>query len=101
MDDAGLLDQPLIWRDTALGEDVLIPMLTRAIGMNLLDHCFDGEVFGVRYKGLPDTPAQLIARGFSIIHSVKNDPNFSEGQIREYFRSARPRTSAPFAKNVG
>jgi hypothetical protein len=103
MNAAGLLDNPLVWRDTALGEDVLLPMLTRAVGMTLLDHCSDGEVFGVRYKGLPNPPEQLITRGFSIIHSVKNDANFTEGQIREFFSIRRelPRTGKPIKKVVG
>jgi hypothetical protein len=94
MGQAGLLAKPLVWLDTALGEDVLVPLLTKAVGMHLLDAAADGEAFGVRYKGLADAPAQLVSRGFSIIHSVKNDPNLTEGQIRDYFRARRERAVA-------
>jgi hypothetical protein len=64
-------------------------MLTKAAGLDLFDACRDGEPFGVRYKGLADAPARLLQRGFSIIHSVKNDVHFSESDIREYFRTLR------------
>jgi hypothetical protein len=89
MEKKGLLADPLIWLHTALGEDVLVPMQTKAAGFGLRDAAADGEPFGIRYRGLPHTPAKLISRGFSIIHSVKNDPNVSEGDVREFFRLRR------------
>ena len=49
----------------------------------------DGEVFGVRYKGLPYEPVILVERGYSVIHSVKNDSRMTEEEIREFFRARR------------
>jgi hypothetical protein len=95
MDKSGLLADPLIWLHTALGEDVLVPMQTKAAGFGLRDAAADGEPFGIRYRGLPDAPAKLISRGFSIIHSVKNDPNVSEGDVREFFRLRRGQSTRP------
>jgi hypothetical protein len=89
MNAAGLFNQPLTWLDTALGEDVLVPMLVKAVGLELHDAAGNGNPFGVRYKGLPDTPAELVSRGYAIIHSVKNDARFSEGEIREFFHWRR------------
>src|SRR5689334_3507393 len=86
---ASALDDPLLWVDTELGEDVLVSLLVKAVGMELVDFCSDGDAFGVRYKGLPDEPARLTARGFSIIHSVKNDTQFTEDEIREFFAQRR------------
>jgi len=83
------LADPLIWLHTALGEDVLVPMQTKAAGFGLRDAATEGEPFGIRYRGLADTLPRLVSRGFSIIHSVKNDPNVSEGEVREFFRVRR------------
>jgi hypothetical protein len=97
MNAASLLNEPLNWLNTALGEDVLVPMLVKAAGLELHDAAGNGDPFGVRYKGLPDTPAELISRGYAIIHSVKNDANFSEGEIREFFRMHRENNKLLFS----
>ena len=89
MHQSGALDDPSLWLDTMLGEDVLLSMLTRWLGKELADFCADGEVFGVRYRGLPDSPQKLVERGFSIIHSTKNDPRVTEADIRGYFQAQR------------
>jgi hypothetical protein len=93
MNSRGLLDDPFHWLDTALGEDVLLAMLVKSVGLELVDFCSDNEPFGVRYRGLADTPQRLVDRGFSIIHSTKNDPNVSESEIRAFFRNRRAHAS--------
>jgi hypothetical protein len=87
--EAGYLRDPLLWLDTSIGEDVLISCLTQAVGKQLVDYCRNNEVFGIRYRGLVDTPDKLLERGFSILHSTKSDPRVSERELREYFRIRR------------
>jgi galactosyltransferase len=86
---AGYLDDPKAWLAIDCPEDVMIGMYTKAVGLKHMNSVAPGEVFGVRYKGLPDEPAKLIEVGYSVIHSVKNDPRMSEEKIREFFRRYR------------
>ena len=85
-----LLNDPFLWLNTDLVEDVMMSMLVRAAGMQLMGFAANGEVFGVLHKGLPDLPARLIERGYGIIHSIRNDSRFSEAEIRDFFRTKRP-----------
>jgi hypothetical protein len=92
----GYLDDPTLWLPIQKAcEDPMIAVYTRAVGMRLQNFVADGEVFGVRYRGLPDSPQRLLERGFSIIHSVKNDPRISEAEIRSFFRDHRSRQLSP------
>ena len=89
MRDLGYLNDPTVWADTEMSEDVMVGMYAWACGFGLAGLAADGEVFGVKHVGLPDTPERLVGRGFRIIHSVKNDPRATEEEIREYFRARR------------
>jgi hypothetical protein len=89
MAEAGYLNDPYLWIDVDLAEDVMVAAHVRAVGMTLDNHVGQGEVFGVRYQGLPELPAQLLERGYGVIHSVKNDPRVDEPTIREFFRKHR------------
>jgi hypothetical protein len=88
----GCLDDPTVFAGTGLGDDPVLAILIRRCGYRLAGHVGEGETFGVAWRGLPDSPQRLEARGYSIIHSVKSDPRFPEREIREYFRRRR---SAP------
>jgi hypothetical protein len=85
----GFLNDPLLWLDTALVEDVMMSMLVMAAGMQLFGYAANGEVFGVIHKGLADAPEKLLERGYGIIHSVRNDERCTEEEVRDFFRSAR------------
>jgi hypothetical protein len=85
----GYLHDPLVWRDTPCGEDVMIGMYTRLVGMKCQGLVAQNQPFGLRWIGLPDTPERLLARGYSVIHSIKNDPHFSENEIRSFYRERR------------
>jgi hypothetical protein len=85
----GYLADPMLWLNTDLVEDVMVSMLVMASGMELMGFAANGEVFGVLHKGLPDLPERLLERGYGIIHSVRNDPRFSEGEIRAFFQNVR------------
>jgi hypothetical protein len=88
----GFLNDPLLWLDTALVEDVMMSMLVMAAGMQLFGYAADGEVFGVVHKGLADMPERLLERGYGVIHSVRNDARWSEQEVRDFFRTARHAT---------
>jgi hypothetical protein len=82
----GWLDEPRRWLDTLLGDDIMLGIQARALGLDLRDlH----SVFGLKHIGLADTPERLVERGFAVVHSVKNDPRFGEADIRAFFAARR------------
>jgi hypothetical protein len=90
---AGYLERPEIWAPLPFGEDVVMGMYTRAVGLRVCDLSDRGQPFGVHWKGLAFSPEELLRRGYSIIHSVKAYQDFSESQIRDYFaQRRRPRS---------
>lgn len=85
----GHLDDPLAWLPTYFGDDVMLGAQARALGFGLQDlH----EVFGLQHVGLAGPPDDLVARGFGVVHSIKNDPDHDEAAIRAFFRARRPAT---------
>jgi hypothetical protein len=86
MRDEGRFLDPLTFLGTGLGDDPILAILVRRAGLRIVGHVRDGETFAVAWHGLPDTPSRLAERGYSIIHSVKNDERFSEREIIESFR---------------
>ncbi len=84
----GYLDDPLIWLRTH-GEDVTLSMYVRAAGLRLHGMVGAGEPFGVRWRGLANSPEWLLAQGHAFIHSVKNDARFPEQEVRAFFRARR------------
>jgi hypothetical protein len=74
------------WAGLPFQDDGVLAMYARAVGLSLYDYSNTGEPFGVQHVGLPYAPDVLVARGHSLIHSVKNDPTYSEADIRDFFR---------------
>lgn len=85
------LEYPQLWLPIDSPEDVMLGMYSKAVGLRHFSYVGRNEVFGVRYKGLADTPQALLDRGFSVIHAVKNDKQFTELQIRQFFKEHRTR----------
>jgi hypothetical protein len=85
----GCLDNPRVFAGTGLGDDMVLAILVRGCGYRLAGHVGEGETFAAAWIGLPDSPDRLLARGYSVIHSVKNDVRFPEHAIRRYFRRRR------------
>jgi hypothetical protein len=82
----GWLADPRRWLNTLLGDDIMLGIMARALGLELRDlHA----VFGLKHIGLADTPERLVERGFAVVHSVKNDPRFEEAEIRAFFAARR------------
>lgn len=86
---AGWINKAPLWAKIDLPEDVMVGLHVRATGMEFLDQVDDGQVFGVRHIGLPFPPADLAARGYAVIHAVKNDANVDEATIRHFFKARR------------
>jgi hypothetical protein len=86
---AGMLSDPVRWLNTRCGDDIMLGIQARALGLCLVGLVGEGEPFGLRHVGLPDTPARLAQRGFSFIHSVKNDSRIDEAEIRRFFAARR------------
>lgn len=89
----GYLEDPLLWLHTPVGEDSMMGMYTKATNMQLYGFVEQDQPFGVKYAGLADTPENLLSRGYSLIHSIKNDKKFSEEEIRDFYRQHRANVS--------
>ncbi len=92
MAESGYLDDPFLWQQVFVTEDVMLGLYARAVGLKLYGLTKDGEPFGIQYQGLADTPQRLLDRGYAIIHSVKADQRFTEDEIRAFFRDHRKNT---------
>jgi hypothetical protein len=101
----GFLAEPLLWRDMRLGEDLLTSVCMQAAGCELANLSGEGEPFAVQQFGLPYPPEQLIRRGHSIVHSIKNSPHLSEADLRTWFgnrrRGSQPRQATRPALSAG
>ena len=97
----GAFADPLLWFNMAVTEDAAVALHVRAAGLVLLGQVADGQVFGVRYAGLPGPPRELLDRGFGLIHSVKNDPRHAESDVRDFFRRHRRSGERPPLRGIG
>lgn len=72
-------------------EDHIFSLALVAAGFKLgeLGRREDGPLFGAKHVGLPASPADLIAEGKCLVHSVRSWGHMDEAQIRAEFRSAR------------
>jgi hypothetical protein len=85
----GMLDYPELG-DSRLGEDHLFSLLTVAAGYRIGDFGGPQDPLAVRWIGLPAAPAELIAAGKLITHSVRSWGDMREAEIREFFAARRP-----------
>lgn len=74
-------------------EDHIFGLCLFATGFTLgeFGNRFDDLPMGVKWKGLPADPNELLALGKSIIHSTKGFQGTDESEIRRRFQSARLR----------
>jgi hypothetical protein len=72
-------------------EDLLITLITYALGLRIEYTSGSSRLFASKWKGLYDAPEALAFAGHEIIHSVKDHSGRSEADIRSFF-SARRRT---------
>ena len=79
------------WLHTGAGEDAMMAVYARALGMSLRGMVDTGQPFAVFHQGLAGTCAWLADSGYALIHSVKNDARATEAEIRTFFRARRVR----------
>lgn len=90
MRELGFLSHGKAWLKVFMSEDAMMGLYARACGLRNV-HCGGkGEVFGVSHTGLPFTPKELLDRGYSIIHSTKNNSE-TEADLFEFFCGSSPR----------
>jgi hypothetical protein len=95
LSDARLLDDPLLWTGLPFGEDRVMALCAAAVELRVEDFSDFGEPFAVQASGLPYAPQDLVARGHSVTHSVRNDGHYSEADIRQFFGARREIGSGP------
>lgn len=86
---SGVLDDPFITTGTGLGEDVVLGLLVRAAGFVLASLVDVGDPFAIQHAGLLAPPAELVAQGHAIVHSVKFADAAQERCIRGEFAALR------------
>jgi hypothetical protein len=75
------------WIHDGLSEDVVLGLHCAAHGLRMQGLVDRGEPFGVAWQGLPFAPEELVARGHSIVHSVKDGAHGREAELRARFRA--------------
>lgn len=78
------------FHDSVISEDHLFSLLTIRHGYKLADFATGTLPMGMKWRGLPDSPENLLQRQKKIVHSIKFWQDRSESEIRDYFRSKRP-----------
>jgi hypothetical protein len=91
---AGMLENPLITAGTGLGEDVVLGLLVRAAGFDLISLVDLGDPFTLTHAGLPAPAAELVSRGHAIVHSVKFGDPAHERSVRAEFAAMRGKSPA-------
>jgi hypothetical protein len=81
-------------RTSRLGDDHIFGLLVMATGLKMADFASGDLPIGVRFRGLPFSPYELIERKKKITHSTKFWQDMNEEQIREVFRAVRAGNSS-------
>jgi hypothetical protein len=84
----GWFDQP--WLEASrLCDDQIMSLLTVAAGYRIADFGGPNDPLALKWKGLPAHPADLLANGKLVTHSVRSWGDLSEKEIRGIFAAAR------------
>jgi hypothetical protein len=88
IDKRGWFNQPWL-ASSKLGEDHIMALLTMAAGYRIGDFGGPADPLALTWRGLPAHPADLLAAGKLVTHSVRSWPGLTEQQIRDTFARAR------------
>jgi hypothetical protein len=84
----GCFSQP--WLEASnLGDDQLMSLMTVAAGYQIGDFGGPADPLAVQWRGLPAHPAELLAQGKLVTHSVRSWGGLTERQIRTILAEAR------------
>ncbi len=78
-----------------IGEDHLFAALLMSIGFRMADFATGDYPLGVRWRGLPYSPEELLQHKKTITHSTKSWKGRSEEDIRAFFRNVRRHAELP------
>jgi hypothetical protein len=78
----GLLADPRAWMHTRCSDDVMMGVLCRALGLGFLELTGPDGPMSVAQGGLNDDPEAILAKGRAIVHSIRDDPRWSEDELR-------------------
>lgn len=84
----GLLSTRL-FDHTGLEEDAIVAILSYAVGYRLADFATRGLPLGLKWRGLPAHPLELVRQDKKLIHSTRFYEEMSEEDIRQFFRKRR------------
>ncbi len=85
----GYFEDPHLFLNSPLGEDITVGLLIKAAGLRLKDFNQPGEVFGVKFKGLCAQLSDLVSKNYGVIHSVKDFEDLRESEVRSFFQARR------------
>ena len=84
----GCFDHP--WLEASrLGDDHIMSLMTIASGYKIADFGGPDHPLALKWNGLPAHPAELLAKGKLVTHSVRSWGDLTEPQIRAIFAEAR------------
>jgi hypothetical protein len=70
-------------------DDVIMDLIVQAAGFRVVSFGAPGDPIASDNLSLPLEPAELVERGFKVIHSVRSSPSgMAEDEIRSFFRAA-------------
>ncbi len=75
-------------------DDALLSLTTRAAGFTIAELGGRDGPFGVTWRGLPASPPELAASRAVIVHSVRSWEDWTEGEIRSFFKDRRQTVQA-------
>lgn len=85
----GWLSHPPWFAPSKLGDDHIMALLTIAAGYRLADFGGPADPLALKWQGLPAHPADMLAKGKLVTHSVRSWCELDERQIRHIFAAAR------------
>jgi hypothetical protein len=88
---SGYLTHPML-SHPRLTEDIMISVVTSAVGMKLGNLSLGDAPFALEWGGMPAHPKELVERKKKITHSVKRWEDMTQPQIRKFFAELRGQT---------
>lgn len=85
---SGILTNPRL-SGVRLQEDHITSLGVKAVGMGLGDFASGNGPAAQTWIGLPAAPAELVAKGKKVVHSVRSWRDMNEAQVRAWFRERR------------